>query len=124
MPTADSATARQITVDGQQRVMTIRWGDGHESVYPFDLLRKECPCALCDDERKKKAEQQKKGGLTLAVMKGPILRAGEAQVTDVQKVGHYAINFTWQDGHHTGIYSYEFLRALCPCPRCAGERTG
>jgi DUF971 family protein len=124
MPTADSATARQITVDGQQRRMTIRWGDGHESVYPFDLLRKECPCALCGEERRKRAEQQKKGGLSLAVMQGPIVRVGDAQVTDVQKVGHYALNFTWQDGHKTGIYTYDFLRSLCPCPACAGGGAG
>jgi DUF971 family protein len=124
MPTAESASARQITVDGQQRIMTIRWGDSHESIYPFDLLRKECPCALCDDERKKRAAQQKKGGLSLSEMKGTVVRAGEAQVTDVQKVGHYALNFTWHDGHHTGIYSFEFLRSLCPCPACRAEQTG
>lgn len=124
MPTADSATARQITVDGQQRLMTIRWGDGHESVYPFDLLRKECPCALCGEERRKRGEQQKKGGLSLAVMQGPVVRVGDAQITDVQKVGHYALNFTWQDGHHTGIYTYDFLRSLCPCPACAGGGAG
>lgn len=121
MATADRVTAQQITVDGEQRAMTIRWGDGHESVYPFDLLRKECPCALCGEERKKRAASQKTGGLSLSVMQGPVVRVGDAQVTDVQKVGRYALNFSWQDGHHTGIYTYEFLRSLCPCPRCAGS---
>lgn len=121
MATADRVTAQQITVDGEQRAMTIRWGDGHESVYPFDLLRKECPCALCGEERKKRAASQKTGGLSLSVMQGPVVRVGDAQVTDVQKVGRYALNFSWQDGHHTGIYTYEFLRSLCPCARCAGS---
>lgn len=121
MATADRVTAQQITVDGEQRAMTIRWGDGHESVYPFDLLRKECPCALCGEERKKRAASRKTGGLSLSVMQGPVVRVGDAQVTDVQKVGRYALNFSWQDGHHTGIYTYEFLRSLCPCTRCAGS---
>lgn len=26
----------------------------------------------------------------------------------------------WSDGHSTGIYPFEHLRAVCPCPRCAG----
>jgi DUF971 family protein len=121
MATTDRVTAQQITVDGERRAMTIRWGDGHESVYPFDLLRKECPCALCGEERKKRAAPQKTGGLSLAVMQGPVVRVGDAQVTDVQKVGRYALNFSWQDGHHTGIYTFDFLRSLCPCARCAGR---
>jgi DUF971 family protein len=36
----------------------------------------------------------------------------------VTPVGNYALQFGWSDGHNTGIYSFEYLRALCPCPRC------
>jgi DUF971 family protein len=28
------------------------------------------------------------------------------------------VRFEWSDGHNTGIYSYEYLRALCPCEAC------
>jgi DUF971 family protein len=34
-------------------------------------------------------------------------------------VGNYAIQITFSDGHATGIYSYDHLRTLCPCPNCA-----
>jgi len=35
-------------------------------------------------------------------------------------VGHYALQIEFTDGHGTGIYSYDFLRTICPCPQCAG----
>ncbi|HLC20773.1 MAG TPA: gamma-butyrobetaine hydroxylase-like domain-containing protein, partial [Candidatus Methylomirabilis sp.] len=31
-------------------------------------------------------------------------------------------NFTWSDGHDTGIYTYESLRAKCPCELCSQKR--
>jgi DUF971 family protein len=35
-----------------------------------------------------------------------------AAISDVVPVGRYAIQIRWQDGHDTGIYTYDFLRAL------------
>ena len=35
-------------------------------------------------------------------------------VENVSLVGNYAIQFFWDDGHHTGIYTWEYLRQLCP----------
>jgi DUF971 family protein len=108
-----------IRVNREQRTLTIRWVDGHESLYPFDLLRKECPCALCNERR---AKVPAPGHLMLTVLSGPVVRAGEVQATKVAPVGRYAINFAWSDGHDSGIYSFEYLRELCPCPSCAGMR--
>jgi DUF971 family protein len=31
------------------------------------------------------------------------------------------VRFEWSDGHNTGIYSYEYLRAICPCETCQKE---
>ncbi len=44
---AVAADPADIEVSRQRREMRIRWQNGHESVYSFDLLRKQCPCALC-----------------------------------------------------------------------------
>jgi ATP-binding protein involved in chromosome partitioning len=30
----------------------------------------------------------------------------------ITSVGNYAITINWNDGHSTGIYSFELLRAL------------
>jgi DUF971 family protein len=104
-----------ISVSRERREMRIRWQDGHESAYPFDLLRKECPCAVCNDQRGKVAAS---AGPSLTVLSGPVLRAGEVQATAVSPVGRYAINFVWSDGHDTGIYAFDYLRGMCPCPDC------
>jgi len=117
MPAAGSTDPLEIIVDRQARVLIIAWKDGHRSLFPFDDLRRECPCASCEEARGKR---EAAGGRPLVVLTGPVLRRGEAQVTDYRPVGWYALNFTWNDGHDTGIYTYEFLRAHCRCPACLG----
>ena len=32
----------------------------------------------------------------------------------IEPVGNYAIGFRWSDGHVTGIYTFDYLRSLCP----------
>lgn len=108
-----------IAVSTERRELRIRWKDGHESAYPFDLLRKECPCAVCNDLRDKAAVS---AGPSLTVLTGPVAKAGEVQATAVSPVGRYAINFVWSDGHDSGIYAFDYLRGLCPCERCRVER--
>jgi DUF971 family protein len=100
-----------ITADRNQRVLIITWGDQHESRYPFDGLRAICPCVEC------------RGGHSH--MGGPpdprVVRdtpESELSLEDVHAVGAYAIQLSWSDGHSTGIYSWEFLRAACPCEIC------
>ena len=118
MRAAVSSDPAEVIVDRQECVLLITWKDGHRSVYPFDDLRRDCPCASCDDAR----SRQKTGG-GLSVLTGPVLRRGETQVTDYHAVGWYALNFTWNDGHDTGIYTYESLRAKCPCGECLSGGT-
>lgn len=92
------------------RLLVVRWRDGHESRYPFDELRNVCPCADC------RAAEKPQGGLQ--VLTGPVVRRGEIRIVQVSPVGRYALSFTWSDGHSTGIYSFDFLRQLCPCEAC------
>lgn len=32
----------------------------------------------------------------------------------LELVGNYALQFFWDDGHHTGIYTWDYLYHLCP----------
>ena len=105
-----SAEPSQITVDHTQRLLTITWKDGHVSALSFNLLRKECPCATCTEERKAVSP--------LKLVAGPILT--QAWIEKVEPVGRYALSLTFNDKHDTGIYSYEYLRSLCRCPECSG----
>jgi DUF971 family protein len=100
-----------IEVHIPDRLMTIQWEDGHHSVYAFDLLRKECPCAVCR-EASHTATNDPFKVVTSTV------RPGEVTVAGAEQVGRYAVRFEWSDGHNTGIYSYEYLRAICPCGAC------
>ncbi|MBZ5544488.1 MAG: DUF971 domain-containing protein [Acidobacteriia bacterium] len=76
-----STNPKEINVSREKRQVHIRWQDGHESVYGFDLLRKECPCALCNDHRSKQSMSR---GLSLTVLSGPVIQAGQIQVTEVK----------------------------------------
>lgn len=87
--------------------LRLVWEDGHESVFPFRLLRQLCPCAMCKDEwtgrRLVDPESVPEG-----------LGAGRAEL-----VGNYALAFQFSDGHSTGVYTFELLRRSCPCGSCA-----
>jgi DUF971 family protein len=56
-----------------------------------------------------------------------VLSASEAaavpDLQDLEPVGRYAIKPVWRDGHDTGLFTYEYLRELCPCPECVADRT-
>jgi DUF971 family protein len=111
MRSLDKTDPATIEVHIPDRMMTIQWGDGHHSVYPFDLLRKVCPCAVCR-EGSHAATNDPFKVVTSTV------RPGEVTVSGAEQVGWYAVRFEWSDGHNTGIYSYEYLRAICPCETC------
>ena len=94
----------------------ILWADGHRSHYDFAYLREECPCATCNDKREKKRAFSSAGpaSATALPMFKPKPRAQKATT-----VGNYAIQITFNDGHSSGIFSYEHLRNICPCSECA-----
>jgi DUF971 family protein len=91
----------------------IIWADGHESHYDFAYLREECPCATCNDERGKKQAFAAPAPSAVLPMFKPRARAQSATV-----VGNYAVQISFNDGHSTGIYSYDHLRSICPCTEC------
>ena len=101
--------------------MEIEWKDGHRSSYPFVFLRDACPCALCDEERDKVGRQPGEAP-QLAPGALPMFKA-TAKPTGAEGVGKYAIRFSWTDGHDLGIYSWAFLREVCPCAECTANKT-
>lgn len=93
--------------------LTLTWDDGHASDFSFRLLRDECPCAEC------------KGESVLLHTYPPAEQSQHPQryaLKGIQKVGSYAIQITWGDGHDTGLYAWEYLRAICPCAVCSAAR--
>jgi len=94
----------------------IVWADGHHSHYDFAYLRDQCPCATCDDQRRKKAAAPfQASGTSPSVLPLYKPRPGARAA---KSMGHYALQIEFTDGHSTGIYSYDHLRTICPCTEC------
>ncbi len=91
-----------LAVEGDDR-LAIEWSDGVRHVLSWAKLRSNCPCAACRVEREKPPPLF------------PVLKLEEAQPprpTAIEPVGRYAYQFTWNDGHSSGIYTFEVLRLL------------
>jgi DUF971 family protein len=84
--------------------LAIVWDDGREDYLPLEGLRRACPCAMC------KGEQDLFGN----VYRGPDrpLSPRAFQAVAHRRVGAYALQVDWADGHNDGIYSFENLRRL------------
>jgi DUF971 family protein len=96
----------------------VTWADGHASHYEFAYLREECPCATCNDAREKKASLGEAASAFLSSPALPMFKP-KPRAQAATQVGSYAIQISFTDGHSTGIYSYDLLRNICPCPECA-----
>jgi DUF971 family protein len=101
-------TPTGIEADRAAGTLSITWEDGHHSLYSLADLRWACPCAVCSGE-------WGRPGVLHAMDRLP---DDELQLADMQLVGSYAVMPIWQSGHDSGIYAFDYLRSLCPCPQC------
>ena len=101
--------------------MDIEWTDGHRSHYVFSYLRDACPCALCNEEREKAGREPGESPDPAGAGPLPIFKPA-VKPTSAEGVGKYAIKFHWSDGHDLGIYSWRFLREVCPCEECKAAK--
>jgi DUF971 family protein len=113
----DAATPNKVRVMKSEGTgVSIDWKDGHTSSWNFAWLRYACPCATCVEEREKT-------GRPIGVPKpkpgGPlVLYEAPPRPLEATPVGRYALRFKWNDGHESGIYSWEYLRRVCQCEQC------
>lgn len=92
-----STTPVVITRSDPSRI-EIEWDDGHKTVYTAAELRGLCPCAVCVNE--------------LSGVRVHDARSvpPDLEQKDTKMVGHYALTMTFSDGHHTGIFTFPYLR--------------
>ena len=99
-----------VPTDLQQigQELAIKWEDGTESFIALEKLRRACPCAGC------KGERDIMGNL----YKGPEhpLTPAAFQLRSLTRIGTYALQPIWADGHNTGIYSFEYLKRVAEGP--------
>ena len=88
-----------------EQQIAFTWPDGTVSVMALKNLRDECPCAGCKGEVIL--------GKVYRPMQLPTFTPGMYELESITPVGSYGIQITWKDGHHTGIYHWEYLHLLC-----------
>lgn len=98
---------RELELDEQPGYLTITWMDGGRTRHSMAQLRKDCPCATCNREREKISAP----GPVLRVIQSTAPVVQEARVLEFSPVGRYALSFVFNDGHSTGIYTFDFLRS-------------
>ena len=91
----DTPKPVEINLHQKSRVLEISYSDGERFELSYEFLRVHSPSAEVQGH-------------------GPgqgVLQIGkeDAMITHIEPVGHYAIQPTFDDGHDTGIYSWETL---------------
>jgi DUF971 family protein len=97
----DPNAPRDVRLVGRY-ALGIDWQDGHGSIYPFEFLRLQCPCAACAETRDSSAPEP--------------LGPAAAWPTEIKRDGA-SLRIRWQDGHET-IHAGRDLRPLCRCAVC------
>jgi len=99
-PRGSSVEPREIEQESPAWLRVV-WADGRGCRYNAAALRRACPCAQCVNEWT--------GERTLQAESV----SDAVEMVDAEIVGRYALTFKWSDGHHTGIYSFRYLREIC-----------
>jgi DUF971 family protein len=94
----DTPTPTALTVHQASRVLEVSFADGAHFRIPFELMRVYSPSAEVQGH-------------------GPgqeVLQSGKREVgiSDIQAVGHYAVQPRFTDGHESGIFSWDYLYHL------------
>jgi len=98
------AELKPLTLRREGDGLAIEWADGACTFVAWQKLRKNCPCASCNEERQKPPDP-------FRLLSDKDL-AGPPHPARMVPRGHYAYQIVWTDGHDTGIYTLELLRYL------------
>jgi DUF971 family protein len=97
-PTPRQATP--VSIEQRGGKFSITWDDGLRTESSYHETRAQCPCAACVEEWTGKR------------VVDPSQIPEDIAPVEVSPVGNYALSIVWSDGHSTGIYSWQTLRAI------------
>ena len=90
--------ATEIRLDRAARLLHVTFGDASSVTLPAEYLRVESPSAEVQGHgRDRKVTPAGKGGVG---------------ITGVEPVGNYAVRLVFDDGHDTGIFTWNYLFEL------------
>lgn len=81
-------------------VLELTWDAEGVVRLPYRYLRAECPCASCRNE------------WTGERIMDPATIRPDLKLEGMEPVGNYAVRLGWNDGHSSGLYTWETLRRL------------
>jgi DUF971 family protein len=106
-----------ITVDKTHGELVISWSDSQVCHYPLSHLREACPCVECRGGHQNMGRQNDPDDIL------SLKPARSYKIDNIELVGNYALQPFWDDGHHTGIYTWDYLKRLCPADSSSNEAT-
>jgi DUF971 family protein len=98
MSATHEPTPTEITLHSASRVLEIAFDDGRVFKLPFEFLRVYSPSA--------EVRGHGPGQETLQLGKRDVT------ITQLEPVGHYAVQPLFSDGHSSGIFSWQYLYDL------------
>ena len=86
----------QIKLHTKSNTMELVYGETHYAL-SYEFLRVHSPSAEVKGHGK------------------PILQTGKkhVKIRNIEPVGNYALKISFDDGHDTGLYSWNYLEELC-----------
>lgn len=87
-----------IVLHKATRALEVRYADGSAFTLPAEFLRVHSPSA----------EVQGHGPGQAVLVPGK----QDVAITDIEPVGHYALQITFSDGHDSGLFSFDYLFRL------------
>jgi DUF971 family protein len=99
---------KSVTLNKTAGHLEIMWGDDHVCQYPLSHLREACPCVECRGGHQFMSSEYDPKDILKLIPKRSY------SIVNIDLVGNYALQPSWDDGHHTGIYTWDYLRRICP----------
>ena len=94
----DAPWPTELRLDGAKTMLTVSFDNGERFTLPAEYLRVESPSA----------EVQGHGLDQKQIVKGK----EKVTIAGLEPVGNYAVRIVFDDGHDTGLYSWDYLREL------------
>ena len=88
-----------------EQILEVTWPDGQVHRMEYRTIRSQCPCASCRDE------------WTGERILDPASIRSDLKLVGMENVGTYAVQFAWNDGHSSGIFTWETLRSIGEQPQ-------
>lgn len=82
------------------QLLELTWSEADVDRLPYHELRAQCPCASCRDE------------WTGERILDPNSIRSDLKLEGMEHVGNYAVRLGWNDGHSSGLYTWETLKRI------------